>query len=233
MESVTDELVERTLQVTRDVLASANLSAQSLDEVLLVGGQSRSPKVRARVEELVGRNVRTDVDAQAAVAYGAAILGHALIQASKGKPGVALSEVLSAPIGIATRDGGFRRVLERNTRLPAEKTILLPGKAGESLGVLVFQGAAEQAEDNEYLGSLSATLERNGELQVRFAVGADGTLSLTAAGPGGQRTAVTLSTDDASDEVRAALYAAAPLPGEEESGKKSVLGGIKRLFGRR
>src|SRR5207253_1921827 len=143
LEQLTGDLVERTLQVTRDVLASANLSPQSLDEILLVGGQSRAPLVRRKVEELVGRPVRTDVDAQAAVALGAAILGHALDEAAKGKPGVALSEVLSAPIGIGTRGGGVRRVLERNTRLPAEKTILLPVKAGEAIGIGVFQGAAD------------------------------------------------------------------------------------------
>ncbi|MDQ3264601.1 MAG: TIGR02266 family protein [Myxococcota bacterium] len=232
LETLTADLVDRTLQVTRDVLASANLSPQSLDEVLLVGGQSRAPLVRKKVEELVARPVRTDVDAQAAVALGAAILGHAFLEAAKGKPGVALSEVLSAPIGIATRNGGMRRVLERNTRLPAEKTILLPARSGETIGVAVFQGAAERAEDNEYLGCLNATLDKNGEVAVRFSLASDGTLALTAAGPGGRGAQVTITTDDASDELRAALYASAPLPGEEAQARKGVLGGFKKLFGR-
>ncbi len=232
LETLTADLVDRTLQVTRDVLASANLSPQSLDEVLLVGGQSRAPLVRKKVEELVARPVRTDVDAQAAVALGAAILGHAFLEAAKGKPGVALSEVLSAPIGIATRNGGMRRVLERNTRLPAEKTILLPARSGETIGVAVFQGAAERAEDNEYLGCLNATLDKTGEVAVRFSLASDGTLALTAAGPGGRGAQVTITTDDASDELRAALYASAPLPGEETQTRKGVLGGFKKLFGR-
>ena len=233
VESLTADLVERTIQVTLEVLGSAGLSPQSLDEIILVGGQTRAPLVRRRVQQALGKPVRTDVDPHAAVSIGAAILGHALLEASRGKPGVTLSEVLAAPIGVATRGGGFLRVLERNTRLPAEKTIQLPARAGTSVGIAVFQGTEERAEENEYLGSLTTQVERDGEISVRFSVGADGTLTLSASPPAGRSSEVQLCTADASDETRAALYEAAPLPGERDPAEGSLRRGLKRLFGKR
>ncbi len=213
LEALTSDLVERTADVTRAVLEAAGLSPQSLDEVILVGGQSRAPLVRRKLEAALGLTVRSEVDAQNAVAIGAAILGHALVQAEKGKRGVTLSEVLSAPIGFALKNGAFRRVLEKNNRLPAEKTVTLPIAEGGTLGIAVFQGGSAVADENEYLGSLTASSERAGELEVRFQVSPDGTLEVTAAAPGGKKAGIALSTADASDEVREALLAAAPLPG--------------------
>jgi len=233
LEEITQDLVDRTLQVTHDVLGSAGLTAQSLDEVLLVGGQTRAPLVRRRVGEALGKALRTDVDAHAAVALGAAILGHALLESDRGKRGVTLSEVLSAPIGVATRGGGFRPVLQRNTRLPAEKTVLIPAKPGQLVSVAIYQGTSERAEHNEYLGCLEAAADRAGELAVRFSVAADATLELEAIGAGGRPVQLTLSTADASDEVKAALLEQAPLPGEPEDGGRGLLRGFKKLFGSR
>ncbi|HLL56215.1 MAG TPA: Hsp70 family protein, partial [Myxococcaceae bacterium] len=235
VERVTFELVERTAQLTLSVLGSGNLSFQGLDDVLLVGGQSRAPLVRRRIQELAGKPVRTDVDATAAVALGAAILGHSLVESSRGKPGVRLSEVLSAPIGLGVRSGAMLRVLDRNTRLPAEKTLGIPLRGQERVAIAVYQGGSMRADENEYLGSLTTSADRTGELSLRFAVGADGTLDLSAVAPGGKRFGITLATQDASDEVRAQLLAEAPLPGEPEPPPeaKGLLGGIKKLFGRR
>jgi molecular chaperone DnaK len=233
LEEVTSDLVERTIEVTQAVLDASNVKPQSLDEVLLVGGQSRAPLVRRRLEEALGKGVRTDVDPHAAVAMGAAILGHALLQRERGKEGVSLSEVLSAPIGIGVRGGKMKRVLEKNTRLPAEKTISFPVKEAEAVGIAVFQGLSGVAEENEYLGSLHAVLEKAGELTLRFAVSPDGKLDLSAVSSAGRKAEVTLSTADASDEVRAALFAQSPLPGEEPVGPPpGLLSGIRKLFGR-
>ncbi len=233
LEELTADLVERTVEVTHAVLEAGGLSAQSLDEVILVGGQSRAPIVRRRVQEALGKPVRSDVDPHAAVALGAAILGHAIEQAKQGKPGVSLSEVLSAPIGIGVKGGGMRRVLERNTRLPAVKTISLPVRAGVALAIAVFQGTGELAEENEYLGALSTQLEKAGEVTLRFAVSPDGTLQLSAAGPDGRQAEAMMATLDAGDEVRGALLAQAPLPGEPDAKGNGLIEGLKKLFGRR
>jgi len=232
LEALTSELVERTIQVTRAVLDSAGLTAEKLDEVLLVGGQSKAPLVRRRVQELCGRPPRTDVDAQAAVALGAAILGHALTEASRGKPGVTLSEVLSAPIGIGERGGGVQRVFERNTRLPAEKTVTFPVSEGQPASVAVFQGAAPRAEENEYLGCIQAPADRAGEVTLHFALSADGILGLTAISPTGRREVARMTTADAPDDARAAMLASSPLgtPGRPRPGL--LRKGLQRLLRR-
>jgi molecular chaperone DnaK len=166
-----------------------------------------------------------------AVALGAALLGHSLVQRERGKQGVTLSEVLSAPIGVAVKGGGFRRVLERNTRLPADKTLEVPIAAQQPLQLAVFQGLSPRAEENEYLGALHVVPDKAGELSVRFSVSSDGRLDLSATGPGGNAR-VSFSTADASDEIRKSILAAAPLPGEEDSSRKGLLSGLKKLFAR-
>jgi len=232
LEALTAELVERTIQVTQSVLQSAGLTAEKLDEVLLVGGQSKAPLVRRRVQELCGHPPRTDVDAQAAVALGAAILGHALTEAEKGKAGVTLSEVLSAPVGIGERGGGIQRVFERNTRLPAEKTVSFQVAEGQSVGIAVFQGAGVRAEETEYLGCIEAPADRAGEVTLHFALSADGTLSLTAISPAGRREVARMTTTDTPDDARAAMLAASPLGAAGVPRPGILKKGLAKLLGR-
>ncbi len=232
LEHATKDLVERTAEVTQVVLETANLTAQSLDEVLMVGGQSRAPAVRRRLNALLGREARSDVDPQGAVALGAALLGHSMVMREKGKQGVSLSEVLSAPIGVAVKGGAMRRVLERNTRLPAEKTLQVPVQANLPIAIAVFQGSNSRADENDYLGAITAASDRPGDLSLRFSVTADGRLTLSATTPTGKNVEMTFATSEASDDVQAKLLAEAPLPGEDDVKAKGLLTGIKRLFGR-
>jgi len=232
LEHATKDLVDRTAEVTQVVLETANLSPQSLDEVLMVGGQSRAPAVRRRLNAMLGREARSDVDPQGAVALGAALLGHAMVMRERGKQGVSLSEVLSAPIGVAVKGGAMRRVLERNTRLPAEKTLQVPVQANVPVSIAVFQGSSARADENDYLGAITAVADRAGDLSLRFSVTADGRLTLSATTPTGKNVEMTFATTEASDEVQAKLLAEAPLPGEEDVKAKGLLTGIKRLFGR-
>ena len=235
LEQMTRPLVDRTTEITRVVLEVARLTPQMVDEALLVGGQSRAPLVRRQVEALLGRAPRTDVDPQGAVAIGAALLGWSLVQRERGKPGAKLSEVLSAPLGVAVRGGGMRRVLERNTRLPAEKTLAVPVEAGEPVQLAVFQGTAAQALDNDYLGAVQLQAERAGELVVRFKVSQDGVLDLRATAPGAREERAVLATADAGDETVEAILAASPLPGEEpglQATPSGIFRSLKRLFGR-
>lgn len=232
LEHATQDLVERTAVVTQAVLETAKLTPQHLDEVLMVGGQSRAPAVRQRLTTLLGREARSDVDPQGAVALGAALLGHSMVMRERGKRGVSLSEVLSAPIGVAVKGGAMRRVLERNTRLPAEKTLQVPVQANQALSIAVFQGSNQRADENDYLGAIAAVSDRPGDLSLRFAVTADGRLTLSATTPTGKNVEITFATREASDEVQAMLLAEAPLPGEEDAKAKGLLTGLKKFFGR-
>jgi molecular chaperone DnaK len=150
----------------------------------------------------------------------------------KGKQGVSLSEVLSGPIGVAVKGGAMRRILERNTRLPADKTLQVPVLANQPISIAVFQGSNERADENDYLGAITAVSDRPGELSLRFVVTADGRLTLSAATPTGKNVEMTFATGEASDQVRATLLAEAPLPGEDDVKAKGLLTGLKRLFGR-
>jgi molecular chaperone DnaK (HSP70) len=232
LEALTADLVQRITLVVRHVLETSALSPQGLDEVLLVGGQGRSPLVRRRLEESLGVPVRTDVEATQCVALGAALLGRGLLDAAAGKPGATVSEVLSVPIGVAERGGTLRRVLERNTRLPAEKTLVLPVTSGP-LTLALFQGPSPLAAENEYLGTLAFSLERPGEAEVHFSLSQDGTLSLEATLPGVKRHPVTLAADMPEDAELEALISRSPLEGEPESRPGGLLSGLRKLFGRR
>lgn len=236
LEAITADLVQRVTLVVRHVLESSALSPQGLDEVLLLGGQGRSPLVRRRLEESLGVPVRADMEspheATHSVALGAALLGQGLLDAAAGKPGATVSEVLSVPIGVAERGGTLRRVLERNTRLPAEKTLVLPVTPGP-LTLALFQGPSPVAAENEYLGTLAFTIERPGETEVHFSLSQDGILSLAATLPGVKRHPVSLATDMPEDAELEAVMARSPLEGEPEARPGGLLSGLRKLFGRR
>jgi molecular chaperone DnaK len=232
LEALTADLVQRITLVVRQVLESSALTPQGLDEVLLLGGQGRSPLVRRRLEESLGVPVRADVDATGSVALGAALLGQGILDAEAGKPGATISEVLSVPIGVGERGGTLRRVLERNTRLPAEKTLVLPVTPGP-LVLALFQGPSPVAAENEYLGTLAFSIERPGEAEVHFSLSQDGTLSLAATLPGVKRHAVALAADMPEDAELETLLAHSPLEGEPEARPGGLLSGLRKLFGRR
>ncbi len=232
LEALTADHVQRITLFVRQVLESSALTPQGLDEVLLLGGQGRSPLVRRRLEESLGVPVRADVDATGSVALGAALLGRGLLDAEAGKPGATVSEVLSVPIGVAERGGTLRRVLERNTRLPAEKTLVLPVTPGH-LVIALFQGPSPVAAENEYLGTLAFSIERPGEAEVHFSLSQDGTLSLAATLPGVKRHPVVLATEMPEDTELETLMAHSPLEGEPEARPGGLLSGLRKLFGRR
>jgi hypothetical protein len=96
-----------------------------------------------------------------------------------------------------------------------------------------MQGTSPRAEENEYLGALSLQSERAGEMSVRFAVTADGRLSLSATTPTGKQAEVHFATSEASEEAQARLLSESPLPGEEvaRSSKSGLFTGLKKLFG--
>jgi uncharacterized protein (TIGR02266 family) len=233
LEALTADLVQRITLFVRQVMESSALTPQGLDEVLLLGGQGRSPLVRRRLEESLGVPVRADVDATHSAALGAALLGQGILDAHAGKPGATVSEVLSVPIGVAERGGTLRRVLERNTRLPAEKTLVIPVPAPGPLTLALFQGLSSVATENEYLGTLAFSLERPGEAEVHFSLSQDGTLLLAATLPGGKRHPVTLAADMPEEAELEAVIARSPLEGEPETRPGGLLSGLRKLFGRR
>jgi hypothetical protein len=166
------------------------------------------------------------------VALGAALLGHSLLEIDSGKPGATVSDVLSVPLGVAERGGTLRRVFERNTRLPADKTLVIPVTPGP-LSLAIFQGSSLLTSENEYLGALHFQLERTGEAEIHFSLSQDGILSLAATLPGTKRQPVTLATEELDDAAREALTARSPFATETKEKPTGVLSGLRKLFGKK
>jgi molecular chaperone DnaK len=162
-------LVTRTLDVVRDVLLDAKLKASDVDDIILVGGQSRMPIVREKLKELFGKSPQASVNADEAVALGAALYSGAVDKVSS----VVLIDVLPMTIGIAMPGGAFKRVVERNTALPVQRSFALTTTRDneEVMELSVFQGEDNHISANEYLGTVRVEgLPKGPKGSVRVAV---------------------------------------------------------------
>ena len=181
--ALVEPLVDRTIAVCRDVLEAKGLRPPDLDEVILVGGQSRMPLVHEKVKAFFGRAPSRAVHPDEAVAIGAALLAHSL-----GTPeGVVLIDVLPMAIGIAQPDGNVRPVFERNIPLPSRKHYgLATTEDGQTeLELVIVQGEASAADDCEYLGTVRLDGLPSGprgmvKIAVVLELGAECLLTVTA-----------------------------------------------------
>ncbi len=238
LEARTAVLVERGVLLAREVLRSASLTPDALDELVLVGTAARLPHVRRTIEEAMGRTARTDVDVASAVSAGAATLAHLLVSAGpKSASRTALHEVLGVPLEIIAPELGQVRVLDRNTRLPAEKTLSMTLGPGMPLEVQVFQGSARAPDPRSFLGLLRAPPDRAGDWTLVLSLDTDGVLRAFATNPSGKRLQLQLQTPAPSAEAETPPPQRVPsepetpqAPPPQETG---LLGGLKRLFGRR
>ena len=209
LETLTGRLVDRTIEVCREVLAAKGLTRDDLDEVLLVGGQSRMPLVWRRIQGELGREPSRAVHPDEAVAIGAALLADSETRIDS----VVLLDVLAMGIGIGLRGGSIVPVLPRNTRLPAKRAFELSTvKDGQSeMELAVFQGDARQVTECEYLGTVSVTglppaARGAAKVIVEFALGNEGILSITARNQAtGQVVAAELATVDSPASLRRKL----------------------------
>ncbi|WP_338866312.1 TIGR02266 family protein [Myxococcus stipitatus] len=206
---LTEKLVVRTIQVCEEVLKAKNLGPKDIDEVILVGGQSRFPLVHEKITRFFGKPPSKGVHPDEAVALGAALLAHSLGQLE----GVVLIDVLPMAIGVGLPGGRFKPVLERNTSLPSTKSYsLATHRDGQTeLELTVFQGDSDKASDNEYLGTLKLTglprLPRGSvQVSVTFEVNNESLLKVTAReSSSGREVTSTFSTRDTPEAVKAKL----------------------------
>ncbi|WP_373048926.1 molecular chaperone DnaK [Vulgatibacter sp.] len=183
-EELASDLVERTIHLTEKVLEEARLSPLDIAEVVLVGGQTRMPRVQEAVRRLFGREPCKGVHADEVVALGAAIQGHAL---TTEESEVLLLDVTPQSLGIMVAGGYTQTIIARNTTVPTRAShIFTTVKDNQtSAKILVLQGEEEKAAENELLGEFMLTGLRPAprgevEIEVQFDISADGIVSVSA-----------------------------------------------------
>ena len=184
LEALVEDLVQRTIEPCRAALKDAGLKASEIDEVILVGGMTRMPKIVEVVKEFFGREPHKGVNPDEVVAIGAAIQGGVL----KGEvKDVLLLDVTPLSLGIETLGGVFTRLIDRNTTIPTRKGQVFSTAEDNQTAVTirVFQGEREMAADNKMLGQfdlvgLPPAPRGMPQIEVTFDIDANGIVSVSA-----------------------------------------------------
>ena len=183
-ESLVADLIDRTAAPCLDALSAAGLKPSDVDQVILVGGQTRTPKVQRMVAELFGREPNRDINPDEVVAIGAAIQGGVL----KGEiKDVVLLDVTPLSLGIEMHGGVFEKLIERNSTIPTKNTKVFTTVADNQsvVEIHVLQGEREIAKDNKSLGrfelvGIPAAPRGVPQIEVTFAIDSNGIVSVSA-----------------------------------------------------
>ncbi len=184
LESLVEDLVNRTIEPCRQALKDAGITASKIDEVILVGGQTRMPKVQEAVKAFFGKEARKDVNPDEAVAIGAAIQGGVLGGEVKD---VLLLDVTPLSLGIETLGGVMTKLIEKNTTIPtsASQVFSTADDNQTAVTVHVLQGEREQASGNKSLGrfdlsDIPPAPRGVPQIEVSFDIDANGILNVSA-----------------------------------------------------
>lgn len=235
LNQLTRDLVDRSFAICERVLGEKGLSQGSIDEVILVGGQSRMPLIQQQIASHFGKSPRKGVHPDECVALGAALLADSLDQMDA----VTLLDALSMPIGFASGQGRFKRIIDKNSVIPLTKSFKLPQAPTSGQAFLeldLFQGDSDFIVDNEYLGTLKVPSAMAGR-KIDFKLDEECLLRVVLDTPSGARE-VALATRDTPASLKQALAEehARQARAAEEAGGADARGGLfsslKRALGK-
>jgi molecular chaperone DnaK len=184
LESLVEELIQRTVEPVKTALKDAGLKISDIQDVILVGGQTRMPKVQEVVKDLFGKEPRKDVNPDEAVAVGAAIQGSVL---AGDKKDVLLLDVTPLSLGIETLGGVMTKMIQKNTTIPTKfaQTFSTAEDNQPAVTIKVYQGEREMAGGNKLLGEfnlegIAAAARGMPQIEVTFDIDANGILHVSA-----------------------------------------------------